>query len=115
MTIDERLQQTYRRSSRYELVAKHSDDKGQTLLVGYTIHRSRTGLLTTLRRHPEATIALMCPKGDEMVTFLKPASAGATIGEWKVYFSGRTERECILDGERQTVAQYVEQHKLVAA
>jgi len=95
-----RLEGLHNRQSRYEIVASKGD---VTLRVGYTVRKSRHGLLNTLRRYPESTVPLFCPKGNEMVTFLKPAVHGCTIGEWLIRFSGRTEREVILNGELQHI------------
>jgi hypothetical protein len=99
---ESRLESLRNHSSRYEVVASRD---GEIILIGYTIHKSRSGLLATLRREPAATTAVMCPKGDEMVTWLKPAIHGCTIGGWLVRFSSRTERDAIMEGELKHVAQ----------
>lgn len=95
-----RLAQIHNRSTRYEVVA----DNGTTrVLIGYTIHRSRHGLLTVMRRDGAALVSALQIGETDQITAGKNAAAGFTCttasGTWSMRFSGRTERDCIMDSE----------------
>ena len=77
----------------YELVAKHPD--GRSYLIRYTHRRSRDALLKNLRHYGETVARLMGPT----VTFASHAADGATVGDWRVSWTGRTERDALRDGE----------------
>lgn len=93
-----------RHATAYEAVAEHGS---QRILIGYTMHRSRSGLLSLARKRGEQLVALMRLTDDSPVEFLKPASRGIRFGDWLVRFSGRTQREAIDSGELPFVADTV--------
>jgi hypothetical protein len=87
--------------TRYEVVATNMH---RTILAGYTSRKSRSGLLATVRMHSEAWVELT---GDNALSWGRRASDGAAIGEWVIRFSGRTQREAIIEGELPFIAEAV--------
>lgn len=79
--------------TRYELVAAHPD--GRRILVGYT-SKGRRGLAAMVHKVGNE-LAAFC--GDPYITYSPRVADGATIGDWRINFSGRTQRDCILEGE----------------
>lgn len=103
MTTQEKLQRIQNRTTQYELIAI----KGETrILIGYCA-KTRPGLLGMCRKNGQAVVDLCCPTGAENLMFGKKAAAGATIGEWVVRFTGRTQRDAILEGELPFVVDAV--------
>lgn len=88
-----RLHALRNRRALYELALTHPD--GRRVLLAYTDGKSRTAVLKAIRRRGPAVVSLT---GSESVTFARKAADGATIGEWSVNHTGRTEREAITDG-----------------
>jgi len=79
--------------TRYEV----SITDGNTILrVGYTAKKSRDGVIACLRR-----------VGQEVVNFTgcgefftsRRAADGVMMGNWRIAFTGRTQREAIMQGE----------------
>lgn len=87
------LQDIICRPTAYELAV---EGNGQKLLLRYASRKTRQGLLKNVRFHGQRLVDLT---GAERVTFGKRASDGATMGAWRIYFTGRTEREAIIEGE----------------
>jgi len=96
-----RLERLKHYSTRYELVAAHPD--GRKILVGYT-RKGRDGLLSMMRKNGPAWVKF---SGCEDIHFAKRTAEGATSGDWKVNFSGRTQREAIMNGELPFFPQIV--------
>lgn len=94
--IQEKLARIKNRTTKYELVATNKTT-GQKVLVGYT-QKGRPGLLNMLRKNAEEAVALLAG-GVDRIDFAKKASDGATMGDWLINFSGRTQREAIIGGE----------------
>lgn len=90
-TLKRRLEALKYRTTLYELVIEKD---GKRYLAGYC-RKGRNGLFGMLAKNAEKIAALF---GDT-VTFAKRASDGAYINGWHVHFTGRTERECIIEGE----------------
>jgi len=88
-----RLNRLKRYSTRYELIATHPD--GRKVLVGYT-RKGRDGMLSMMRKNGEAWVKF---SGCEDIHFARRVGDGATSGEWTINFSGRTQREAIMEGE----------------
>ena len=96
MTANERLVRLARLTNRgtyYELAAILGD---QRRLVAYTQRRSRSGMLAACRNRAVLLIALT---GAENLQFGKRTVDGATMGDWQIRFTGRTERDAIMEGE----------------
>ncbi len=92
-TKEEKLESLRNRSTKYELVASGPD--GQIVLAGYCSH-GKNNILSMLRRNGEQWADRI--SADAMVTLAKDGRS-AQLGPWKVYFSGRTQRESIILGE----------------
>lgn len=71
----------------YELIVERGDNR---ILVMYTSSRGRRMLLDCARKHADKLTALT---GTDSLDFAKRASAGATMGEWTLRWTGRTQRE----------------------
>ena len=91
-----KLERIKRYATRYELIAERGETR---ILILYTSQRSRPGLLVACRQRGPDVVALCCPSGEELITFGENWADGATIGEWRIRFSGRTQREAIIAGE----------------
>ncbi len=96
MTKSEQLARLTNRATRYELALINGDTR---ILVMYSHGRARHDLLKCCRTHGEAIVALACPTGEELLTFAPKAADGAKIGPWSIRFTGRTQREAIIEGE----------------
>lgn len=73
----------------YELVAQNGD---QRFLIMYRSNRSRRMLLDSCRKHGERLVKLT---GVADITFAKRAGDGATMGAWRIRWTGRTQREAV--------------------
>ena len=83
--------------TRYEIAARHRS--GHKLLIGYTPHISRPGLLAAVQqRSREIILALGSNKGDEIIIETQPPHC-CRIGEWRIGFTGRTEARAKREGE----------------
>ena len=71
----------------YELAIEKGDRR---FLVMYTSNRSRRLLLDSCRKHGEKLVALT---GADELTLAKRAGDGATMGDWRIRWTGRTQRE----------------------
>ena len=77
----------------YELVSV--SPRGKKMLAGYALRKSRKGLLAMVSKNGQAWADAT---GTEELTFVK-SGAEATMGRWRFYFSGRTERDAMDEGE----------------
>ena len=83
--------------TRHEIAARHRS--GHKLLIGYTPHISRPGLLAAVQqRSPEIIVALGTNKGDKIIIETQPPHC-CRIGEWCIVFTGRTEARAKREGE----------------
>lgn len=99
MTTDATTADTQRRLARlrnrptlYELAAVHPD--GRRYLILYCQRRGRRGLLdaiSTDRVRPR----LVALTGQDAIRWADRARDGATMGDWRIIWTGRTQRECI--------------------
>lgn len=95
-TLEQRLARLKHYSTRYELIAEHPD--GRRYLVIYTTRRSRAGLQDgLLARLEDGSLDRVI--GTREMTYGRRAADGVTMGDWRVRFSGRTQRECYIQGE----------------
>ena len=94
MTVQQQLTRLHRtHPTRYELAAVHPD--GRRILVGYTVRKGRRSLLGAVRQRAEVLAALCGPE----IAFGARVSDGATIGPWRIRYTGRTQREAVSCGE----------------
>ena len=80
----------------YELCM--SDDDGTTYLVCYSEGRSRRDVWNILCKGAHH-ITKIIGHNPECV-WAKRASDGCKVGKWRIYWSGRTQRDAYLEGER---------------
>lgn len=104
MTTLEKLERLHNYPTRYELIAEKGDAR---ILIGYTMHQSRHGLLSLCRQNGEKLVSFMGLDDKAEIVFLKPAKLGATMGGWSVKFSGRTQRDAISNGELAFIGNLV--------
>lgn len=93
MTKQEHLNAICGRATLYELAAIRGD---QRILIAYCGRRGRGGILAACRKRGAALVALT---GAESIGFASQAADGATMGEWGIRFTGRTQRDAIQAGE----------------
>lgn len=99
MTRLDRLERLRNHSTKYEVVAETSSQYGKRYLIAYTSRRSRHGLLKACQSKGEAIIkAFGITDNDQFIPSPKAAD-GFRIGVWQFRFSGRTQREAIMQGE----------------
>ena len=95
-----RLERLKYRATLYELVMERAGEKYLVLYSG----QSRDNLLSAVRKHGTIFAKIT---GSSIITFGKRASDAATSGDWRIYFSGRTEREAITEGELPFIKEVV--------
>ena len=95
MTTTEKLERLRNRGTRYELSCTMPN--GQACLAGYT-RPSKMGILSMIRKNGEAWAARIAE--NDMVNFEKSGKS-ATVGPFAIRFSGRTQRDAIINGELQ--------------
>jgi len=81
-------------STRYELVAYGPN--GEKILVCYTPRKSLRGVIDAIRSRWEECERMA---GTDQCYTQKRAEDGCKMGAWVIRFSGRTQREAIIDGE----------------
>lgn len=97
-TLERRLTRIMNRPTAYELAVTHPD--GRSYLVRYTARKSRDGLYDCMVNAADEINALVSNGGaPEYFEFAKRAADGATMGAWAIRFTGRTQRDCICNGE----------------
>jgi hypothetical protein len=96
MTTTEKLERLKNRSSAFELMAVN--DEMLKVLVGYTPQRSKIGMLKMIQKNGENWAPRLT--GIE-INFIKNGNKGPTarMGQFTVFFTGRTQREALLEGE----------------
>jgi hypothetical protein len=96
MTVDTDLQQKLARlknyATRYELAMMRGGDR---LLVCYSSRRGRQGIFEAVRSRVSA---MTWRTGTDQIHFAQRAEDGATMGEWTIRFTGRTQREAYIGG-----------------
>ena len=88
-----KLEKLRRHSTRYELIAQFPD--GKVILAGYTKF-GKMNILDMLRNHNEFWLQFLSE--DDKVVFAKNGRS-VQLGSIRVSFSGRTQRQAILEGE----------------
>ena len=94
-----RLARCRNRRTLYELAVKHAD--GRAVLLGYCDRHSRNMLYRVACKHGPKLAALT---GAESLTFGAKSRDGATIGDWSIVWTGRTQRDAIMEGELPYIA-----------
>lgn len=89
-----RLKRLHNRGTRYEVVATLGE---RCLLVGYARNRSQRALRDTMRAKGPALVELTGAEEFKVVV------TGLRLGEWLIGFSGRTQRDAIGEGERESL------------
>lgn len=88
--------------TRYEITATHPD--GRAFLVAYTPRLSRPGLLKAIEVRTADVIAkLGVAAGDKLDVHLRPR-IHATVDQWRIGFTGRTQHEAKIAGELPFIA-----------
>lgn len=82
--------------TRYELTLSKGNEK---FLICYCMRTGRHSLLKAIHAKGEAILKIANLSDDAMLTWSKPAKLGAMLGGWRVYFTGRTQRSAITEGE----------------
>lgn len=100
MTKEQKLKWLQRGPTRYELIGTNGQ---QTLLICYAMRPSRRTVLEALRKYGKTVLRIVNAGPEALLTFGKPAKLGASIGTWKFYFSGRTQRDAVVEGEHPFV------------
>lgn len=100
MTNLEKLEALKWRATRYEAVLEHN---GARYLIGYTAMHSRHGLLKVAQAHGQQIIGFLGVSADQEMTAGKRAADGFRIGDSAIRFTGRTQRDAILEGELQPI------------
>jgi hypothetical protein len=94
MTTTERLSAIQSRATLYEVVL--SAPTGQKWLIAYT-HRSGSAIVRAVSKRAERVVAAI---GNRDVRIAKKTRDGITLSDGSsALFTGRTERECIINGE----------------
>jgi hypothetical protein len=95
MTAQERLASMTNRATLYEIAMSKGDTR---YLLCYTNRRGRAALFDAVARDA-AREAVKSLTGTDQIHFARRSADGATMGEWRIQFTGRTQREAIGHGE----------------
>jgi hypothetical protein len=93
MTTEEKLARLKNRNTRYEIILTNGTDA--KYLVLYTAQHSQSGLYAAVRQRYAAILVIT---GGEL-PFAAKRSDIFHGREWRCFFSGRTQREAIIEGE----------------
>ncbi len=108
-TLEEKLARLRNHHTRYELAMWCGDRK---ILIAYTPRRGWAGITAAIQSKADAIVAAA---GADYIRFGKRASDGATLGDWTINFTGRTQREAYIQGELEYVGSPVEVHSPTVA
>ncbi len=100
MTTATRLERLKYYSTIYELAAEKN---GERVLIAYA-PKGRSSLLRACRNRSAAVVALT---GSTSIDFAKRAQDGANANGWTLRFTGRTQREAIIEGELPYILEVV--------
>lgn len=93
MTIEDQLARLKNRQTRYEIVL--TNGTAAKYLVLYTARHSQSGLRAAMRQRYDALLVIT--GGAE--PFVAKRTDIFKANEWRCFFSGRTQREAIIEGE----------------
>lgn len=90
-----KLEAIKNRATRYELVIERGAER---LRLCYTGRKNRNGIIDAIRRNGAELVDLT---GAESFKLGSGNCAGPSVllGDWRICFSGRTQREAIIAGE----------------
>jgi hypothetical protein len=91
----EKLERLHNRATRYELVMRN-DKSGETLRLRYAMRANGRSLRSAVSDLAKELVAFT---GAEEVIFTAGAYPSAQFGDWRLSFSGRTQRDAIKAGE----------------
>lgn len=98
-TLQSKLSRLKHYATRYELVASRGTGPDrESYLIAYTSRNNRRGLWAAITDSNRVD-KLVKLTGSKSIDFGKRAADGGTMGDWTIRFSGRTQRECYLEGE----------------
>ena len=92
MTIQEQIDRLRNRRTAYELIA---DNGVRNILVCYSTSRSRQSLWQIATKRAEHLASLT---GTDVITFASRSADGATMGDWRIRWSGRTQIQALQEG-----------------
>ena len=95
MTKQEQLARLHNRLTSYEIVAVHAD--GRRVLIGYSVGKSKNGIYRMMTKNGPLNGARLGLADDARMSGL-PASK-VQVGPWVVAYTGRTQRDAIIEGE----------------
>jgi hypothetical protein len=95
-TMEEKLARLKNYRTRYEVAMTNGSER---YLVVYMSARSFRRLLSAVQEKLEKIVAIA--KADVWMD----GKGGLTAGDWKIAFTGRTQREAILGGELQFIGR----------
>ena len=87
----------------YELAAEHPD--GRRLLVAYFHRRTRSALYHALQNRMEHVQRVF---GTLAIDWEKKARDGARMGSWRLFWTGRTQRDACGSGELTYIGDVAE-------
>jgi hypothetical protein len=95
-----KLEAIKNRATRYEVVLTNGTD---VRLVGYTARKGRPGLMSLIRAHGPAILAVTNLSQSAIFKFTTTREASLGENGWIVKFTGRTQRDAILAGEVESI------------
>ena len=99
LTTAEKLARIKNYHTRYEIILAHANYP--SILVAYTSRKSFHGLLAAVRERGPKIVALLGVTDEHKAT--RERTTLHLGNGWLVRFSGRTQRDAILNGERPFV------------
>ena len=111
MTQDSRnlLHSLRGRPTHYELIL--TGPAGEKYLILYCAFRTRHSILAAVSRNGQKIAAIT---GVSTLHFGKRVSDPVTIGDWRITWSGRTERDAIAEGQLPWVGELTAGQLLIA-
>jgi hypothetical protein len=91
----ERLERLRNRATLYELAMTRGEE---CILVAYSRLKGRRDIFNLVTADHRVG-PIMARTGADHIEFARRTADGATMGEWAIRFTGRTEREAIIAGE----------------
>lgn len=98
--ITKQLERLRNHATLYELVMTRGNER---ILIAYSSGKGRTDIWRSVTSDKRVK-AIIAKAGTENLTFGKKVVDGAMMGEWKINFTGRTQREAISEGELPYIA-----------
>jgi hypothetical protein len=113
MTTQQRLARLKNRQTLYECVAKHRTT-GQTVLIMYSAKSKSRFFAGISDNESKRGVQLVKLTGTERLEYAADPEVKrlwsqfiGTMGDWLIGFTGRTQRECILESEEPYIGDVV--------